>query len=152
MHRPNSFLAVPLLAASTMVCPRHRTGASPVWSTAKACPERSEGMTVPPALGALAQDAPQAAGGEIKMTAKKYEFDPNIITVRKGEHVKLVITALDHDHGFKLDAFKINERLKKGAPVTVEFTADKAGTFPFQCSHFCGVGHGRMKGKIVVAE
>jgi cytochrome c oxidase subunit 2 len=94
----------------------------------------------------------QAAGSEIRMTAKKYEFDPNIISVRKGDHVKLVITALDHDHGFKLEAFKINQRLKKGALTTVEFTADKVGTFPFECSHFCGVGHGRMKGKLVVSE
>ncbi len=103
-------------------------------------------------LGALAQDASQAAGSEIKMTAKKYEFAPNVITVKNGERVKLVITALDHDHGFKLEAFKINERLKKGAPTTVEFTADKVGTFPFECSHFCGVGHQKMKGKLVVTE
>ncbi len=101
-------------------------------------------------LGALAQDAGPVR--EIKMTAKKYEFDPNIITAKKGERVKLVITALDHDHGFKLEAFKINERLKKGAPTTVEFTADQVGTFPFECSHFCGVGHGKMKGKLVVTE
>jgi cytochrome c oxidase subunit II len=102
--------------------------------------------------GGLAQNAPQAAGSEIKMTAKKYEFDPNVITVKNGEHVKLVITALDHDHGFKLEAFKIDEKLKKGTPTTIEFTADKVGTFPFECSHFCGVGHGKMKGKLVVPE
>ncbi len=102
--------------------------------------------------GALAQDAAQAAGSEITMTAKKYEFDPNVINVKKGEHVKLVITALDHDHGLKLEAFKINQRLKKGAPTTLEFTADKVGTFPFECSHFCGVGHGKMKGKLMVTQ
>ncbi len=104
------------------------------------------------ALGALAQDAAQAAGSEIKMAAKKYEFDPSVINVKKGDGVKLVITALDHDHGFKLEAFKINQRLKKGTPTTLELTADKVGTFPFECSHFCGVGHGKMKGKLVVTE
>lgn len=109
-------------------------------------------LTTLTAGGLLAQDAAKVAGREIKMTAKKYEFDPGIINVKKGEHVKLVITALDHDHGFKLEAFKINERLKKGAPTTVEFTADRVGTFPFECSHFCGVGHGKMKGRLVVTE
>ncbi len=89
---------------------------------------------------------------EIQMTAKKYEFDPKLITVKKGEHVKLIITALDRDHGFKLEAFGINQKLKKGEPTTIEFTADKAGTFPFQCSEFCGLGHGKMKGKLVVEE
>ena len=100
--------------------------------------------------GCAAQSAAQTAGSEAKMTAKKYEFEPNVITVKNGDRVKLVITALDHDHGFKLEAFKIDERLKKGVPTTIEFTADKVGTFPFECSHFCGVGHGRMKGKLVV--
>ncbi len=32
---------------------------------------------------------------EIKTTAKKYEFTPNIISVKRGEHVKLVVTAVD---------------------------------------------------------
>jgi cytochrome c oxidase subunit 2 len=108
------------------------------------------------ALRAIAQEpaAPSAAGDvrEIQMTAKKYEFNPNLITVKKGEHVKLVITALDRDHGFKLEAFGINQKLKKGDPTTIEFTADKAGAFKFQCSEFCGFGHGRMKGKLVVEE
>jgi cytochrome c oxidase subunit II len=100
--------------------------------------------------GGPTQNAAQAAGSETKMTAKKYEFDPNVVTVKNGERVKLVITAVDHDHGFKLEAFKIDARLKKGIPTTVEFIPDKAGTFPFECSHFCGVGHGKMKGKLVV--
>jgi len=96
------------------------------------------------------QQAANPAPHEIQMTAKKYEFNPTVITVKKGEHVKLVITATDRDHGFKLDAFKINEHLTKGEPATVEFTADKAGEFPFQCSVICGLGHRRMKGKLIV--
>lgn len=89
---------------------------------------------------------------EINITAKKYEFTPNVITVKKGEPVKLVITATDRDHGFKLAAFKINQHLKKGEPATIEFTADKAGEFPFQCSVICGMGHHRMKGKLIVEK
>ena len=83
---------------------------------------------------------------EINVTAKKYEFDPSTIKVKQGNHVRLVITALDHDHGFKLEAFNIDQLLKKGEAVPIEFSADKAGTFPFECSHFCGLGHKRMKG------
>jgi cytochrome c oxidase subunit 2 len=106
------------------------------------------------AAGALAQNtsAASAASGEIKMTAKKYQFDPNVITVKKGDHVKLIITALDRDHGFKLDAFGDNQKLQKGEATTIEFTADKTGTFPFKCSEVCGLGHGKMKGKLVVQE
>jgi cytochrome c oxidase subunit II len=92
----------------------------------------------------------QTAVNEIKVTAKKYEFDPAVIKVHTGDHVRLLFTALDHDHGFKLEAFDIDQLLKKGETTTVEFTASKAGTFPFACSHFCGFGHSKMKGQLVV--
>ena len=98
------------------------------------------------ALGMLAQSEPN----EIKVTAKKFEFSPSAIHVKKGDHVKLVITAADHDHGFKLEGFQIDQLLKKSEATTVEFTADRAGTFPFECSHFCGLGHKKMKGELVV--
>ena len=105
-----------------------------------------------PVSSTPAQEASSRVGeaGEIKVTAKKYAFDPNPIRVKKGDHVKLVITAVDHDHGFKLDAFHVDQLLKEGEATTVEFTADQAGTFPFRCSHFCGMGHKKMKGELVV--
>ena len=84
------------------------------------------------------------------MTAKKYEYDPAVITVKQGQRVRLIITALDHDHGFKIDAFHVDELLKKGESTAIEFTADMTGTFPFQCSHFCGLGHKGMKGELIV--
>lgn len=87
---------------------------------------------------------------EIMITAKKYEYDPGVITVKQGERVRLVITGLDHDHGFKIDAYHIDELLKKGEQRTIEFTANESGTFPFQCSHFCGLGHKGMKGELIV--
>ncbi len=90
------------------------------------------------------------SAGEIQMTAKKYEFSPDTITVKKGDPVRLVITATDRDHGIKIAAFHVDKKLPKGEAVTVEFTADQVGAFPFECSKFCGMGHGKMKGKIVV--
>ena len=106
---------------------------------------------------ATTQISSQATAGsgevhEIKVSATKYEFNPNPIRVKKGERVRLIVTAQDHDHGFQLDAFNIQQEIKKGTSVTVEFTADRAGTFPFHCSKFCGFGHGKMKGTLVVEE
>ena len=87
---------------------------------------------------------------EFELTAVKYNFTPSIIKVKKGDLVKLVITAGDREHGFKLAAFHIDQRLPKGEAVTVEFTADRAGIFPFQCSVFCGLGHKKMTGQLIV--
>jgi cytochrome c oxidase subunit II len=106
------------------------------------------------ALGSAAAQDTQASGPakEIQVTAKKYSFSPDTIRVKKGDRVRLVITATDRDHGFKLEAFHIEQKLKKGTPTTVEFTADQAGTFPFKCSVVCGFGHHGMKGKLIVEE
>jgi cytochrome c oxidase subunit II len=114
-------------------------------------------LFVAASLSIMADDANDqvrqtAAVHEFQITSRKYEFGPSSLRVKKGEHLRLVIAALDHDHGFRLDEFHINKRIERGKTVTVEFTADKAGTFPFRCSNFCGLGHGGMKGTLVVEE
>jgi len=89
---------------------------------------------------------------EIRVTLRKYDFTPGVLRVRKGELVKLVMTATDHDHGFKLNDFNIDQKMPKEMTVVVQFTADKAGTFQFRCSSVCGLGHRGMKGTLVVEE
>ena len=89
---------------------------------------------------------------EIQVTLRRYDFTPGTLRVRKGDQVKLVMAAADHDHGFKLDDFNINQKIPKGTTVVVEFIADKAGTFQFRCSNVCGIGHRSMKGTLVVEE
>ena len=100
------------------------------------------------ASGQTAAPAPH----EFTMTAKCYVFDPSVITVKKGEKVRLIITATDRDHGIKIKGYDIDQVLKKGDPTIIEFTADKVGTFEFKCSVSCGMGHHKMKGKLVVEE
>jgi len=102
----------------------------------------------------VAQDAGTGVQGvhEIQVTLRKYEFSPGSLRVKKGEQVRLVMTAVDHEHGFKLDDFNINKKIPQGTTVIVEFTADKAGTFQFRCSSVCGLGHRGMKGTLVVEE
>ncbi len=87
---------------------------------------------------------------EFKMTAKQFAFEPSVIEVNKGDKVRLIVTSVDVPHGFSIPEFGINERLDVGKPVTIEFVADKQGSFTAFCSVFCGSGHGNMKGKIVV--
>ena len=108
-------------------------------------------------VAAPAQNSPQAPRDsanviEIKMTAKNYEFEPAVITVKKGQTVRLLITSLDRNHGIEIKGYGINQEIPKGQTATVEFTADKAGSFPFKCSVRCGLGHGRMKGELIVQE
>lgn len=87
---------------------------------------------------------------EINMTAKQWEFIPNTITVQKGTLVRLFITAEDVEHGFWIKDLNVNAKLPVGQTTKVEFIANKAGTFTFQCSVMCGEGHRDQKGTLIV--
>jgi nitrosocyanin len=62
---------------------------------------------------------------------------PSSIIVEKGDHVKLtlknMIPGAANQHGFSIPAYGITEVVTSGTPKTVEFTADKAGVFPYTC-------------------
>src|SRR3990172_143167 len=87
-----------------------------------------------------------APAQKICMTAKRYEYTPNVVLVKQGTHVILEIESLDVTHGFKLAQHEINVTIPEKGKVTVEFYAGEPGTHPFKCSHFCGAGHFGMKG------
>ena len=87
---------------------------------------------------------------EFKITAKQFQFDPATIEVNKGDKVRLLITSKDVPHGFSIAEYGINVRMDPGKTTTVEFTANKQGTFTSFCSVFCGSGHSNMKGKLIV--
>lgn len=87
----------------------------------------------------------------VQMTARKYEFSPNTVEVNAGTKIIFKITALDREHGFEVAGVKDScVKIKKGETATVEYVAEKPGTVEFKCCEFCGVGHGRMKGRIVI--
>ncbi len=83
----------------------------------------------------------------ISITAKRWEYLPNTVTVRKGEKVKLVITDQDTKHGAKFDTMVVTE-----VDGGVMLDTSTVGTFTFSCPTFCGEGHKEMKGTVVVTE
>ncbi|MFP5263671.1 MAG: DUF5777 family beta-barrel protein [Blastocatellia bacterium] len=87
---------------------------------------------------------------EIKVSARKFEFEPKTITVRKGEHVKLVVTSEDVDHGIAIREFGVDEQVKAKKTKVIDLTPDREGRFQFVCSVFCGDGHPDMVGELVV--
>jgi cytochrome c oxidase subunit 2 len=95
-----------------------------------------------------AQDAPR----RIEITAKRFDFTPGDITVKKGQAVTIVLTSKDVDHGLKFKDFNFVVNAKKGETKEATLTPDKTGTFVGQCSVFCGSGHGSMKMTLHVTE
>jgi cytochrome c oxidase subunit 2 len=106
------------------------------------------------AAAASAQETTPAPAGEarkISVTAKKYEFTPSKIELKVGEPVEITFEALDTTHGFTCKELGIDKVVfEKGKTETVKLTPEKAGTYEFKCAKFCGFGHSKMKGEIVV--
>lgn len=103
-------------------------------------------------LTLYARASTRLAEREIQITAKKFDFAPDTITLKKGEPVVLVVSSQDRKHGFNLRAFGIRADVNPGATARIPFTPDKTGKFTFSCDVFCGEGHEDMTGTIVVTE
>ncbi len=88
----------------------------------------------------------------IKITAKKFEYSPNEIRLKKGVPVVIELTSLDRLHGFNCPDLGIRSDINPGQVNRVRFTPQKSGTFVFFCDIFCGEGHGEMNGKIIVED
>lgn len=108
-------------------------------------------------------DQPQV----IDVSAKKYEFTPSEIRVKQGAKVELKVHSSDETHGIELDVYPEgakdkkmpglvfsapgeNGKVSKGTDQVLDFVAQVPGTYDFKCAKMCGMGHGRMKGKLIV--
>ena len=88
----------------------------------------------------------------IHITAKKFDFSPESITLKKGEPVVFEISSADREHGFNLRAFGVRANVSPGKVSRIRFTPDKTGKFAFTCDVFCGDGHEEMAGTVIVNE
>ena len=86
----------------------------------------------------------------IEVIAKDFEFIPDTIRVKEGTLVTLKLRSIEGTHGFDLGAFGIDERLDENVTKMVEFYAGQKGEYGIRCSHFCGIGHLGMTGKLII--
>ncbi len=97
------------------------------------------------------QPEPEPAGRRtFAITARKFEFDPEVIDVRRNDVVRLTISSPDIAHSFTVDAYRIQKRIPAGGSVTFEFRADEVGRFPFYCSMRADPGCEDMRGELIV--
>ena len=129
----------------------------------------SVGLALVPLCVAIAQSPvnQNQAPKIIEVSAKKYEFAPNEIRVKQGTRVELKVHSEDETHGMKLSVYAEgtkdkgkpgllfdqpgeNGKVTKGVDQILDFVAQESGTYDFKCAKVCGLGHDRMKGKLIV--
>lgn len=89
---------------------------------------------------------------EINVLATNWYFEPEMIHVKLGERIRLIVTSEGRAHGLSLPVFGIEAEIPLGDTQTFEFVADQIGTFPFSCPVYCGDGHTWMTGTLIVEK
>lgn len=80
---------------------------------------------------------------EFVVSGKNFSFTPSLITVKKGDRVKITFQNTNGFHNFVIDEFGVATSQKQSPDTEVlEFTANKVGSFEYYCS----VGSHRMMG------
>jgi cytochrome c oxidase subunit II len=92
----------------------------------------------------------QASERVVRVTARRFEFQPREIQLTKGEPVVLEFVTADVFMGFNAPDFGARADIIPGQVSRLRLVPDKTGTFVFLCDVFCGEGHERMSGQIHV--
>jgi heme/copper-type cytochrome/quinol oxidase subunit 2 len=103
--------------------------------------------TLPPAARAQEQ-APNKR--EITVTARNYRFAPSRIEVAQDDLVKIRVQSEDVAYSLTIDEYRVSRRVPAGGSTTLEFRADRAGTFAFYSNLTNDARHAEMRGELVV--
>ena len=93
-----------------------------------------------------------ASEQHVRITAKRFEYSPAEVHLKRGVPVVFELTSLDHVHGFALPDFGLRSDIPPDEITRLRFVPDRAGRFGFHCDVFCGSGHEDMSGEIVVED
>ena len=86
----------------------------------------------------------------IQIEAGSFYYKPNVITVKKGQKVKIVMKSVDMMHNFNIDELNVQIPItKSGETGTVEFIPNKVGTYEYYCSVEQHRANGQV-GKLIV--
>ena len=88
----------------------------------------------------------------IRIGAKRFDYTPGELTLKKGEAVILELTSSDVLMGFNLPDFNLRADIIPDKVTRVRFVPDKTGSFTFLCDIFCGTKHEEMNGRLTVIE
>jgi cytochrome c oxidase subunit 2 len=103
-------------------------------------------------VGLSARSRADEAPRTVEVIAKRFEFVPSTITLKRGETVTLRVTSKDVIHGLFLRDLKLDTDIEPGKTQDLTVTPQNDGRFTAICHHFCGAQHGNMKLTIVVED
>lgn len=98
----------------------------------------------------LAQQ-PDEPARVVRLTARRFAYQPSEIELKVGERVLVEITAIDFMHGMNLPDLGRRLDLVPGRITQLMLQPQAPGIIEFVCDNFCGEGHEDMHGRFVVS-
>ncbi len=117
-----------------------------------------EAVAVP--SGALLEtegEAGHSMGDDVQtfhVEAFQWDYAPSVLRAHLGTQIRLILTSRDVPHSFNLEGYDLTQTIMPDRTSTLEFLADRPGSFSFGCDVACGSGHGRMQhdGGVLIVE
>ena len=88
---------------------------------------------------------------EVTIDMYNFGFEQTGDDIVVGDTVKLTVKSTSGIHGINIPKLGVSvEPLSPGQSKTVEFVAEKSGSFDYYCNIMCGPGHMDMRAKLVI--
>ena len=76
----------------------------------------------------------------------------DVLNVEVGKTYRFELEAVDVVHSFFIPAFRLKQDAVPGRIYTGWFKPTRIGTYDIECAQICGMGHGMMGGRVIVAS
>jgi cytochrome c oxidase subunit 2 len=102
---------------------------------------------------------PPPGAMRVYVVAKQWMWEfayPNGMTAQEDlrvpvdQPIEVVLTSRDVLHSFYVPAFRLKQDVIPGRMVSMWFTATRPGRYDILCAEYCGNGHSRMRGSVIV--
>jgi heme/copper-type cytochrome/quinol oxidase subunit 2 len=87
---------------------------------------------------------------ELSLVGKDYRWTPSRIELTQDDLIRLTIRSEDVAYSFAVDEYRIVRRVPPGGMTTLEFRADRPGTFRFYSNLTNDRAHADMQGQLIV--
>ena len=91
-------------------------------------------------------------GATVIAVGMMFAFNPAEIRVPAGKPVTFRLTSADVTHGFQIVGTNANTMVVPGYVSQFTTTFTHPGEYLIVCNEYCGLGHHRMFGKLIVEE
>ncbi len=89
---------------------------------------------------------------DVFLMALRFSYTPSVLRLKHGVPYRFHMMSMDVNHGVSINTGSAGHIMRRPARalVSMVMTFPNSGEFMIYCTVYCGLGHGQMKGKIIV--